>query len=874
MAEPPPVPKPATICALDVSFFTFRAYHALPPLNTSAGLPTNAIHGVANMLEKLFRLHKPSHAAAAFDMPGPTFRNEIYPEYKANRQEPDADLQVQFPYVRRLIEAMAIRSFGDSRYEADDILATLAKRLTAAGHDVILVTGDKDLMQCVTEHVTLYDPVRDLRVGIPEVIAKFGVPPQAVVDVQALMGDSTDNIPGVRGVGPKTATLLIQHFVSLENLLAHTAEIEKLSLRGAASVRRKIEESADAARLSKRLATVDDAIPLDVRLGDLAIGSLHTPELLALAEELEMERFASRIRSLIGDEAAAAAGKPVETRLEAEAAPRRADRSVDAWRSLEPGPLAFVLTTGEQGAPLIGLSDYATRVVVSGESAVGESVTELERRGATFSGHDLKGLCRDFGVIPGAGALDLGVASYLFDPSAGEHGPREVAERFLHEKAQDAHGGEDAVIAALEQVERQIPVLREALAERRQEDLYATLEHPLIGCLADMEARGVRVDAEILEQLSEDFRARMAVLERPIYEAAKREFNILSPSQLRVILFEELGLPTKGIKRTKTGPSTDSESLEELRDLHPLPPLVLEYRALAKLKSTYADSLLGLIDESGRIHTRFNQTVAATGRLSSKDPNLQNIPVRTEDGRRIRRAFRAADGCKLISADYNQIELRVLADLSRDPTLMHAFEQGRDIHAATASEVFEVPEAEVTPDMRRTAKVINYGIIYGMGATRMARELDIPRAKADEYIRAYAARYPGVQSFYARMREMAGKLGYVETRAGRRRYLPDIHSTNEGLRQAAERVATNTPIQGGAADIIKTAMVRLASALRDAKLRSAMILQIHDELLLECPADEVDAAATLTRTCMVESAGLAVPVLVEVGVGDDWAAAH
>jgi DNA polymerase-1 len=305
-----------------------------------------------------------------------------------------------------------------------------------------------------------------------------------------------------------------------------------------------------------------------------------------------------------------------------------------------------------------------------------------------------------------------------------------------------------------------------------------------------------------------------------------------------------------------------------------LPALVLEYRALAKLKSTYADSLLGLIDANGRIHTRFNQTVAATGRLSSKDPNLQNIPVRTDDGRRIRQAFRAADGCKLVSADYNQIELRVLADLSRDPALMQAFEQGRDIHTATASEVFEVEEAAVTPEMRRTAKVINYGIIYGMGATRMARELDIARPKADEYIRAYAARYPGVQSFYAQMREMAGKHGYVATRAGRRRYLPDIHSTNEGLRQAAERVATNTPIQGGAADIIKAAMVRLASALRDAQRESTMILQIHDELLLECPVAEVEAVVALTRACMEDAAGLAVPLVVEVGVGDDWAAAH
>jgi DNA polymerase-1 len=869
------MPERATICALDVSFFTFRAYHALPPLNTSAGLPTNAIHGVAAMLEKLWRLHKPSHAAAAFDMPGPTFRNDIYPAYKANRQEPDAELKIQFPYVRRLVEAMAIRAFGDPRYEADDVLATLAKRLSTAGHEVVLVTGDKDLMQCVTEHVTLYDPIRDLRVGIKEVIEKFGVPPAAVADVQALMGDSTDNIPGVKGVGPKTATALIQHFHTLENLLAHTAEIEKLDVRGAASIRRKVEESADMARLSKRLATVNDSVEIDVSLGDLAIGSLHTPELLKLAEELEMERFATRIRGLMVGYAAAPTNAPAAVADKAGGeVPAQDAPALGDWRALKTGELAFVLSSEALGAPVIGLSDGETRVVVSGLGAVRDAVRNLLDLGACFSGHDLKGLCRDYGGEARKGGIDLGVASYLYDPSVGEHGPKEVADRFLHEEAQDARGSQGALIAAIHQVERAIPLLRAALAERSQDRLYETLEHPLIGCLADMEARGVRVDAEILQGLSEDFRARMAALERPIYNAAKHEFNILSPSQLRVILFEELGLPTKGLKKTKSGYSTDSESLEELADLHPLPALVLEYRALAKLKSTYADSLLSLIDSKGRIHTRFNQTVAATGRLSSKDPNLQNIPVRTEDGRRIRQAFRAANGCKLVSADYNQIELRVLADLSRDPTLTAAFEQGRDIHTATASEVFEVEESDVTPDMRRAAKVINYGIIYGMGASRMARELDIPRAKADEYIRAYAARYPGVQRFYAEMREMARKHGYVETRAGRRRYLPDIHSTNEGLRQAAERVATNTPIQGGAADIIKLAMVRLASALSQSKRASAMILQIHDELLLECPVEEVEAVVQLTRTCMEQAAGLAVPVIVEVGVGDDWAVAH
>jgi DNA polymerase-1 len=862
------------VCALDVSFFTFRAYHALPPLTTSAGLPTNAIHGVASMLEKLFRVRRPSHAAAAFDMPGPTFRNEMFPEYKANRQEPDPDLQEQFPYIRRLVEAMAIRAFGDPRYEADDILATIAKRLSAAGHEIVIVTGDKDLMQCVTDKVTLFDPVRELRVGIPEVIAKFGVPPTAVVDVQALMGDSTDNIPGVRGIGPKTATALIQEFGSLERLLAHTADIERLPLRGAASIRKKIEVSVDDAVLSKRLATVNDSVEIELSLDELAVGPLHTPELLELAEELEMERFATRIRGLLEGQSGGPRGERASSDTTDVAISMAQSRLTGDWRAFDKCEISFVLTRDFSRRQILGLTDGTHTAVVLGETEIRSAFTGLASCGAWFSGHDLKTLRRDFGVSPGPASIDLGVASYLYDPSVGEHGPKDVTERFLLEPYRDAGANEEELLATLSQVRRLIPVLRAALVERQQDELYATLEHPLIECLADMEARGIGVDADTLTRISEEFQARMTALEAPIFDAAKREFNILSPAQLRVILFEELGLPTKGIKRTKNGYSTDSDTLEELADQHPLPKLILEYRALAKIKSTYADSLLGLIDSDGRIHTRFNQTVTATGRLSSKDPNLQNIPVRTEDGRRIRQAFRAARGFKLISADYNQIELRVLADLSRDPTLMAAFQEDRDIHSSTASEIFAVPESDVTSQMRRTAKTINYGIIYGMGPARMARDLDIPRAMAEEYIRSYAARYPGVQEFYAKMVDMARRCGYVETRAGRRRYLPDIHSTNDGLQQAAERVARNTPIQGGAADIIKRAMVDLASALRSAARRSVIVLQIHDELLLECPGEEVEPVVALTRRCMVEAAELAVPVVVDVGLGDDWAAAH
>lgn len=825
-------------------------------------------------MERLFRTQKPDYAAAAFDLPGPTFRNDIYPEYKANRAEPDADLQVQFPYVRRLVEAMAIRCLSDPRYEADDILATIARRLSRDGYEVLIVTGDKDLMQCVTDRVTLYDPVRDLRLGIPEVIERFGVPPEAVVDVQGLMGDSTDNIPGVRGVGPKTATRLIQHFGSLENLLANLADIEALDIRGAASVRRKIAESAEVARLSKRLATVNDDVPIEIRLEDLTIGQLHTPELLALAEELEMERFAGRIRGLM----ASPAGEPEGASATAgpEAPSRGASEAVETgdWRDIEAAEVSVVLSADALGVPALGLQAGDRSAVVAGDARVREALTGLSTRGASFSGHDLKRLCRTYAVATGSGGIDLGVASYLYDPSLGAHDAADVTQRFLGEDFIDPRGGPVALAAACRQVSRLVPVLRAALEERQQKSLYATIEHPLIECLAAMEARGVRVDVELLKAIGADFGRRMADLVGRIYEAAGTEFNVLSHAQLRSVLFERLKLPSKGIKRTKSGPSTDSESLQELASLHVLPGLVLEYRGLAKLKSTYTDSLRRLVDPDGRIHTTFNQTVTATGRLSSTDPNLQNIPVRTEDGRRIRAAFVAPPGWKLVSADYNQIELRVLADISGDPALRKAFAGGRDVHVATASEVFEVPESEVSASMRRAAKVINYGIIYGMGASRMSRELGIERKRAVEYIDAYFGRYAGVRAFYEEMRAKARRDGYVETRAGRRRYLPDVHSPNDGLRQAAERVATNTPIQGGAADIIKSAMVGVATTLRATGAGAAIVLQIHDELLLESPESEVEAVVELTRTCMERAAKLEVPVVVDIGVGADWAAAH
>ncbi|RMF21832.1 MAG: DNA polymerase I, partial [Deltaproteobacteria bacterium] len=566
-------------------------------------------------------------------------------------------------------------------------------------------------------------------------------------------------IPGVRGVGPKTAAALIQHFGSLERVLEAPEEIEGLGIRGAASVRAKIESGREDAVISKRLATIRTDVPLDVKLADLAFRSPHTTELLEIAEELEMGRLARRLRDLFG----------IEEEPEPKAPPRGEGDAETGFGSdvsgLEGADVAFVVHDEEDGETCcLAAAAGDTRVLLRGEAKVARALSRLVRKRTALSGFDLKALCRRFGIAPGHGGIDLGVASYLCDPSIGGHGREEVLRRFLGEAPAGTGGGAaEAMAVALEQVQRLIPAVRGELEKREQVALYRSIEHPLIGILARIEARGILLDVDLLARLAADFDQRMAALVEKIYAAAGTEFNILSPIQLREVLFDRLGLPTKGLKKTKTGPSTDSDSLQALAPLHPLPALVLEYRGLAKLKSTYVDALPRLVDEEGRIHTTLNQTVTATGRLSSSDPNLQNIPVRSEDGAKIRRAFIAPPGYELVSADYNQIELRVLAHLSGDDALRETFRSGRDIHASTAAEVFGVPESEVTPSMRRAAKVINFGIIYGMGATRMSRDLGISRKEAADYIERYFARYPGVRRFYADTLAAARRDGYVST---------------------------------------------------------------------------------------------------------------
>ena len=864
--------KKGTIYALDVSFFTFRAYYALPPLSSASGVPTNAIHGVASMIESLIKAESPEFVVAAFDSPGDTFRNEIYADYKANRDEPDEDLRVQFPYVRRMIESMSICCLADPRYEADDILATIAKRFGEEGYEVVLVTGDKDLMQCVNDRVSLFDPVRNKRVRDPQVLEKFGVRPDQVVDVQGLMGDSTDNIPGIRGVGPKTATALIQHFGSLDELEERLDEVSTLSMRGAAGVQKKLVASFEDALVSRRLATAATDVVLDVDIEDLELSSIHTQAFLDLTEELDMKRMSERLRSLLGvSEEVSDVSDQGEVEAGADTEPF--ENAVEALGDLD-GDLGVILTEDVDGRSALAVGNGRAVYWAAGDDSITAAWTELQSSGHLITGYDLKSIARRSGQGPTDESFDVGLAAYLSDPTVGSHDAAAVVERYLEEGLVDPSGGARAANLALGQLMRASAIVREQLDAREQSRLYKDIESPLIAVLAAIEHHGILLDVSLLKKLSTNYQRRMTALVEKIYDAAGTEFNVLSPVQLRTILFDKLELPTKGIKKTKTGPSTDSDSLHALAELHPLPNLVLEYRGLAKLKSTYIDALPKLVDENSRVHTSLNQTVTATGRLSSADPNLQNIPIRTEDGARIREAFVAAPGHKLISADYNQIELRVLADLSEDEALCGAFHDGVDIHRATSAEVFGVELDKVDPDMRRAAKVINYGIIYGMGPVRMSRELGIKRSEASEYIEQYFARYPGVQRFYDEMLAHAQEFGYVATRYGRRRYLPDIDSDHGGRRQAAERVATNTPIQGSAADIIKIAMVRLAADLDAGGYKARMILQIHDELLVECPDDEVEKVSTVTRTAMENAAELAVPIVVDVGVGDNWAAAH
>lgn len=878
------MPRPVShLYLVDISSYIFRAFHAIPPLNNKNGLPTNAVLGVVNMLLKLVNEERPEAIAIVFDAGGPTFRDEISGDYKANRNPTPEALVTQLPYVRKVIEAFRLRCIEACGVEADDVIATLALSFASESNEVVIVTGDKDLMQLVGPHVTLYMPsggrggtLEPRRVGRAEVEQRFGVPPEKVIEVMALTGDAIDNIPGVKGIGDKTAQALIQAFGSIAALLARIPEVEKLGLRGAKRVRELLESQAESARVSRELARLKTDVPVEVTLDDLRMQAPDYLELRSLFTELG---FQSKI-SLVAPREPAKSGTTgwVES---------QGDLAVFAKTLAAKGRIV-IEPIEDNGRRLIGLAVAAEEgeayVIALGGDIQAEhlrpwlSSPELRKVGSDLKrltvvlerhGEPLRGI--DF---------DVGVASYVVNPSRQSHRVEDLALEYLGRSlvtglVDSEHGVGEAAAERARSVMRIESVLREKLAEQEAENLFHEIEMPLVSVLARMEIRGVRLDSEILAALGAELDRRMRALLVEIHGLAGGEFNVHSPPQLREVLFEKLKISARGVRRGKTGLSTDVDVLTRLAREHPLPQKILDYRSLAKLKSTYIDALPALVDpRTGRIHCSFNQTVAATGRLSSSDPNLQNIPIRTEEGKRIRQAFLPAPGHRLISADYSQIELRVLAHISGDPTLLSAFRNREDIHVRTAAEVFRVDPAAVKAEQRRAAKVINFGILYGMGPARLSKEIGISFEEAETYISDYFARYPGVSAYVRATLEQARKTGYVTTLLGRRRFIPDLTSPEGGVRQFAERTAVNTPIQGTAADLIKAAMVRIDRRLAERRSGAGMILQVHDELILESPTDEVDAVAALVREEMEGAARLDVPLEVALGIGSSWAEIH
>ncbi len=903
---------PDRLYLIDGSAFAYRAFFAIRSgLTNSKGQPTNAVYGFTRVLLKLLREEQPSHIAVVFDAKGKSFRNDLYPEYKANREAMPEDLGVQFPMMDRVVEALGIPLLRVDGVEADDVMGTLARRAEAQGMDVVLVTGDKDLLQLVNDHVWVYDPSKGdsgvwTRRG--EVKERFGVGPEHVIDALGLMGDASDNVPGVKGIGEKTAFKLLEAYGSLDGVYEHLDEIK-------GKMRERLENDRDIAFLSRELVTIRTDLELEF---DIDSFQLAEPDRSRLAETFAELEFQSLLEENLPD-----AAKTEDLRYTLVLDEAQLNKAIAEMRAS--GTFAVdteTTSTDPMRARLVGVSmscraetayyipvghdPEALHVRDEGNELFPRQVTPLPREKALALlrplledeavgkiGHNIK---YDLVVFARAGiqmrgiTMDTMVASYLTDPSRLRHNLNEVSLQYLKRKMipiADLIGkGSKAItfdqVPVAEACEyacedadiawRLEGVFRKAFRERQLEPLFAEVELPLIGVLARMEMAGIAIDTKVFDGLSEEIRTRLEAIEAEIYEEAGERFQINSPKQLQVVLFDRLGLPSK--RKTKTGFSTDVEVLEELALVHPLPGKILEYRTLEKLRGTYVEALPRLIHpETGRIHTSFNQAVAATGRLSSSDPNLQNIPVRTEIGKRIRQGFvPGRDDYRLISADYSQVELRILAHLSAEPALKQAFEQGGDIHQDTAARIFGVAPGDVTPDMRRQAKAVNFGVVYGISAFGLARNLGITQGEATRFIDDYFQQYPAVRAYLDETLEQARKDGYVKTLLNRRRYVPELNSSDVNARRAAERATINTPVQGSAADIIKLAMVRLDKALEGTPAR--MLLQVHDELIVECPVDAAEEVALQMTRIMEGAVELDVHLKVDVGMGVNWAEIH
>ncbi len=887
---------------VDGSSYLYRAFHAMPKLTNSRGEHTGAVYGVANMLRKLLSDYEPEYIAVVFDAPGKTFRDAIYEEYKANRPPMPAELSAQIGPLYALVRAMGLTLLQVEGVEADDVIATLATQATDRGMDTVISTGDKDLAQLVSDHVTLIDTMTGTTYDRAGVIGKFGVPPERIVDYLALVGDSVDNIPGVPKVGPKTATQWLQQYGSLDAIEQHAGEI-------GGKAGENLRASFETVRLSQRLATVDRHVKLDLAVPDLQRREPDAAQLRQLYMDLEFRSWLANLGGINRTSEVTTGNASYDTILEL--------AQLDRWiERLRAAPLFAVDTETTDldvmNAELVGLSftDHCGQgaYVPIGHTGPG-TPTQLDRKlvlqklKSLFEDDSRKkvgqNLKYDLSILSNHGIdlrgieFDTMLESYVLDSTGSRHDMDSLALKYLGYKTvtyEDVTGkGKNQINFSEVPLDRASHYaaedaditlrLHESLWPRLQElpslaKLFREIEMPLVPVLSRIERHGVRIDTDMLRRQSGELAHRLAELEQEAYRIAGQPFNLASPLQIQEVLFNQLKLPV--LKKTPKGqPSTAEEVLQELSIDYPLPRVILEYRGIAKLKSTYTDKLPDMVNpRTGRVHTSYHQAVAATGRLSSSDPNLQNIPVRTAEGRRIRQAFVPEDGNLLLSADYSQIELRIMAHLSGDRGLLAAFEQGSDVHRATAAEVFGMPPEQVTDEMRRNAKAINFGLIYGMSAFGLAQQLRIDRGAAQAYIDLYFARYPAVKEFMDRTRAQAHATGYVETVFGRRLYLPEINTANQARRQYAERTAINAPMQGTAADLIKLAMLAVDAWILDSGIRARMIMQVHDELVFEIPETELETVSHEIRRLMTGAAQFAVPLVVDIGSGRNWDQAH
>ena len=909
---------------VDGSSYLYRAFFASQQadLRTSTGLPSGAVRVMANMMRSLRKQYPDCHVAVVFDAKGKTFRDDIYPEYKATRASMPDDLRSQVAPIHQMIKAMGFPFLMVEGVEADDVIGTLARQATEKQLPVLISTGDKDMAQLVSDHVTLIDTMKDVKTDREGVIEKFGVPPELIIDYLALMGDKVDNIPGMAGVGEKTAQALLQGIGSIDQIAANLDKVAALGFRGSKTFADKFREQEDQVRLSYQLATIKTDVELEQSLEELLLGPIDKESLLAVYREYELRNLIKELESggeeSAGQEGAADDAAAPAAAIETDYSCILEEAEFDGWLAqLQAAPLfafdtettsldymearvvgvSFAIEPGKAAYVPFGHDYLGAPTQLTEQQVLGKLKPLLEDPARLKVGQNLKydrNVLQNHGIDLQGIAFDTMLESYVLNSTASRHDMDSLASKYLGVETisfEDIAGkGAKQLTFSQIELEQAAPYAAEDadITLRLHQTLWGELsklptlakvfteiELPLLPVLARMELLGTTIDPKLLHQQSQEIEVRLAELERQAHELAGQEFNLSSPKQLGEILFVKLGLPI--LKKTPKGaPSTAEEVLAELAETYDLPRLLMEHRGLAKLKSTYTDKLpLMIKPQTGRVHTSYHQAVAATGRLSSTDPNLQNIPVRNEQGRRIRQAFIPSAGYKLVAADYSQIELRIMAHLSGDQGLLTAFAEGKDIHKATAAEVFGVALEAVTTDMRRSAKAINFGLIYGMSAFGLAKQLGIGRAEAQKYMDLYFERYPGVREYMERTRQQAEAQGYVETLFGRRLYLPDIKSRNAGLRKAAERAAINAPMQGTAADIIKRAMIAVDGWIRGITDGSIhMLMQVHDELVFEIREEKLEEYIALIKEKMSAAAELHVPLVVEAGTGDNWDQAH